>query len=127
MAKQTRQTRQKEMLESETRNMDGLFTPEDLLCKAQAKNKDIGIATVYRFLKMKAARDELHSYYCERRQVYATQGNSHSHFTCSRCGRTEHLSIKDISFLKRQLDGKICHFQIDIHGICSKCANRKQS
>ena len=121
MAKPTRTTRQKSILEEELKKANTFFTAEDLLSKAQTKDKHMGIATVYRFLKDKAVADSIHSYTCDRRQVYSTQKNNHCHFTCTKCGKTTHFNVKDIDFIKKNINGKACHFQIDIHGICNEC------
>jgi Fe2+ or Zn2+ uptake regulation protein len=124
MAKETRQTKQKRMLEDMLQGLDTFFTAEDLLEYAQKKDEKIGIATVYRFLKHKSKRDEIHSYNCGRRQVYSTNKNSHCHFICTKCMHVSHLEINDIDFLRKNAAGKICHFQIDLKGICNKCGKK---
>jgi Fe2+ or Zn2+ uptake regulation protein len=122
MPKKTRLTKQKGIIEKELTNFKTFFTADELLQKAKAQDEKIGIATIYRFLKDKIAKDEIHSYYCDRRQVYSTQKNNHCHFICSKCGKTTHFNIKDLGFIKDSIQGKICHFQIDINGICDKCS-----
>lgn len=122
MGKKTRLTKQKEIVEKELYNFKTFFTADDLLQKIKTKDKNIGIATIYRFLKNKINKNELHSYYCDRRQVYSAQMNNHCHFICSKCGKTSHFNIKNLDFIKSSIQGKICHFQIDINGICDKCS-----
>jgi len=124
MTKPTRITRQKNILEEELKKVNTFFTAEDLLLKAQVKDKNIGIATIYRFLKDKTSKDNIHSYTCDRRQLYSTQKNNHCHFICTQCGKTTHFNVKEIDFIKGKIDGKICHFQIDIHGICNECGKK---
>ena len=114
-------TRQKTIIEEELNNFITFFTAEELLSKSQAKDKRIGIATIYRFLKDKTTKDSIHSYYCDRRQIYSRQKNNHCHFICTNCGKTTHFNVKDIDFIKKSINGKVCHFQIDIHGICNEC------
>ena len=121
MSKLTRITRQKNILEEELKKVNTFFTAEELLTKAQIKDKNMGIATIYRFLKDKTSKDNIHSYTCDRRQVYSTQKNNHCHFICTKCGKTTHFNVKDIDFIKKNINGKACHFQIDIHGICNEC------
>lgn len=124
MGKETRITRQKRIIEEEIVKFKTFFTADELLEKAQLKDRKIGIATIYRFLKENAAKKHIHSYYCDRRQIYSVQNNSHCHFTCTHCGKTAHINIKNIDSLKNTIDGTICHFQIDIHGICSECSKQ---
>lgn len=114
-------TRQKIIIEEELNKFNTFFTAEELLSKIQTRDKQIGIATIYRFLKDKTAKDSIHSYYCDRRQIYSSQKNNHCHFICTNCGKITHFNVKDIDFIKKDIKGKICHFQIDIHGICNEC------
>lgn len=123
MTKETRITKQKRILDEELIKFKTFFTADELFEKVQKSDSNIGIATVYRFLKDKASKAQLHSYYCDRRQIYSIQNNSHCHFICKHCGKTTHINIKDIYSIKKNLDGKVCHFQIDIHGICKECIN----
>ena len=118
----SRNTKQKQLLEEELQKFDTIFTAEELLAKAHNVDNKIGIATIYRFLKDKASKDELHGYYCDRKQAYSTKDNSHCHFTCSQCGKTSHFKIKKLDFIKKNINGKVCHFQIDVHGICKECS-----
>jgi Fe2+ or Zn2+ uptake regulation protein len=120
--RKNRETHQKRIIAEELKKIRTFFTTEDLLKKAQARDRKIGIATVYRFLKDRGGKDGIHSYYCDRRMVYSTQNNSHCHFTCIRCGRTTHFRIRKLDFLKRAVQGRMCHFQVDIHGLCSQCS-----
>jgi len=122
MSRKIRLTKQKVVIEKELINFKTFFTADDLLQKIKAKDKKIGIATIYRFLKDKTIKNEIHSYYCDRKQIYSTTKNNHCHFICSKCGKTTHFNIKDLDFMKGSIQGKICHFQIDLTGICNKCS-----
>ena len=44
---------------------------------------------------------------------------------CEKCNETQPVKIKNVDFLKENLPGKVCHFQIDIKGICEGCSKRK--
>jgi len=121
MAKETRITRQKRIIEEEIVKFKTFFTADELFEKVQLKDKKIGIATIYRFLKENATKKHIHSYYCDRRQIYSTHNNSHCHFICTQCGEVTHIIIKDIDSIKKNIEGQLCHFQLDIHGICKKC------
>lgn len=118
----SRNTRQKEMLEKKTSSIKGFFTAEELY--SRMKDEGIGIATIYRFLKEKAKNRQLHSYICDGRNIYSNSSSSHSHYTCQMCGERTHAEIKDMGSIKKNIKGSICHFQIDVTGICEGCMNR---
>src|SRR3989338_7148472 len=121
MTKQSRQTRQKSILQMEIDNFQSFFTAEDLYDKPAVKDDKIGIATVYRFLKELKKNNSIHSYLCNRKTVYSISEKNHCHFSCQHCGNITHISINSIDFLKKNLKGDICHFQINIEGICNAC------
>ena len=125
MTKQSRKTRQKETIHTEIAAFTSLFTADELFEKVKKKDDTIGIATVYRLLKQLRAKKELHSYICGRKMVYSPDKNNHCHFICQRCNRITHFSVDKIDFLKTKINGDICHFQIDVHGLCSDCLQKK--
>lgn len=118
----SRQTNQKELLQKNLLTFTSFFTAEDLYHKTLKFAPDLGIATVYRFLKTSVAQGKIHSYVCDRHSVYSNHANNHSHFHCEHCKKTIHIDIKNIDFLKQSLPGKACHFQLDITGICHDCS-----
>ncbi|MCA9487936.1 MAG: transcriptional repressor [Nanoarchaeota archaeon] len=119
--KNSRKTKQKEILEKEINKIESFFTAEDLLEKANKIDEKIGIATIYRFLKELTKKGELHSYLCNRKKIYSKNKKSHCHFKCKRCGKSSHINIESLDFLKKQIKSPICHFQIDITGTCENC------
>ncbi|MEK6910965.1 MAG: transcriptional repressor [Nanoarchaeota archaeon] len=121
MAKLSRNTIQKQIIRKEIENQPSFFTGEDLFKKIKIKNPEIGIATIYRFLKELRNKREIHHYLCNRKTLYSLSKKNHCHFICEKCGKTEHIDIDKIDFLKNNISGEICHFQIDITGICDKC------
>jgi len=127
MGNKSRNTRQKEAIEAIAKNMEGFFTTEDLFLRVKSKERGIGVATVYRSLKRLGTEGAIHSYSCGRRRIYSTEAGNHCHFICSRCGKTDHFSLKNIDFIKNSVRGKACHFQVDVHGICEKCMRAEAS
>ncbi len=121
MVKKSRKTKQKELIESEVKTFTSLFTADELFDKIKKKDNTIGIATVYRLLKDLRKKKELHSYVCERKMIYSREKNNHCHFICQKCDQLTHFNIEKIDFLKSKIKGEICHFQIDVHGICDQC------
>jgi len=119
-----RQTRQKELIEQEIASFSSFFNAEELYDKVSKKNKSIGIATIYRFLNNLVKIGEIHSYTCDRKTIYSNSRKNHCHFTCEKCGEVKHIDIRKLDFLKKEIKGEICHFQIDVTGKCEKCLNK---
>ena len=125
MVKKSRKTKQKELMNSEILTFTSFFTADELHGKVKEKDNNIGIATVYRFLKNLRRKKELHSYICNRKMIYSREKNNHCHFICQKCNEITHFSVDKIDFLKTKIKGDICHFQIDVHGVCERCLEKK--
>jgi Fe2+ or Zn2+ uptake regulation protein len=121
MAKAIRQTMQKGMLRAEIGNKKSFFSAEDIYKKIKEKDSRLGIATVYRFLKGLRKNNKIHSYVCDRKTIYSFSEQNHCHFLCQKCGKTTHIRIDSIDFLRKNFRGSICHFQINVEGVCEKC------
>ena len=119
--RKSRNTRQKELLNKEIKNLNAFFTAEELFQRIVKKDPKIGIATVYRFLKDLINKRKLHFYTCNRKTIYSCNKESHCHFICEECGKVEHIEIKSIDFIKSKISGEVCHFQIDVFVICEQC------
>ena len=122
MAKDFRETKQKKILREELEKFDSFFTSEELHDKAKKRDARIGVATVYRFLANMKKMSRLHSYTCGRKAVYSGNLDSHCHFICQKCGKKMHITMDKLDFLRKNFKGRVCHFQIDISGICQECA-----
>jgi Fur family ferric uptake transcriptional regulator len=120
----TRNTRQKDIIEEEMREFSTFFTAEELYQRVSKRDPRIGIATVYRYLNDQDRENRPHFYYCDRRRVYSFSKNNHCHFECGVCRKVSHFDIDKIDFLKGCIDGRICHFQIDVYGICDDCMKK---
>ena len=118
-----RATKQRQTIEQEIADFASFFNAEDLYKKVSKKNSKIGMATVYRYLNDLVANSEIHSFLCNRKTLYSNSKKNHCHFTCERCGERKHHNIKKLDFLNEQVEGELCHFQIDITGVCKKCLN----
>lgn len=127
MVKQSRKTKQKELIRSEISRFASLFTADELYDRIKKKDNTIGIATVYRFLKDLRKKKELHSYVCDRKMIYSREKNNHCHFICQKCESVTHFNIDKIDFLQTKIKGEICHFQIDVHGVCETCLNQEKN
>ncbi len=119
-----RATRQKQILEEEIGNYSSFFNAEDLLGRVSKRNPRLGLATIYRYLREQVTAGKLHSYTCNRRMLYSTSKKNHCHFYCEKCGEIKHLQLQRLDFLQQSIGGEICHFQIDVKGICRKCVGK---
>ena len=120
----TRKTDQKNFIEEEIKNLRSFFDAEELYKKVSKKNKKIGIATVYRFLKKLTEEGKIHSYSCDRKIIYSSNVKNHCHFICENCGNIKHINLKRLDFIQNEIKEDICHFQIDVTGICEKCKTK---
>jgi len=121
---QKRNTRQKEEIANALDKMEAFFTAEDL--HRCCKKHEIGIATIYRYLKDELASGMLYSYTCNRRRVYSKKDTSHCHFICEKTGKITHFNIDSLDFLKDRIPGSIKSFQIEVRGECGgKCGSWK--
>lgn len=119
-----RKTSQKKIIEKEIKNLHSFFNAERLYEKISKTNKKMGIATIYRFLKKLTEEGKIHSYSCNRKTIYSSNIKNHCHFTCENCGDIKHINLKKLDFMQKEIKGDICHFQIDITGICEKCPTK---
>ena len=115
----SRNTRQKSAMQKELDSIQGFFSAEELFRKLEKKG--VGMATLYRFLNDKEKKRQLHSYVCDKRKIYSNNSNSHCHYICQVCGKKQHIQLKDIGNIRKDIKGTICHFQIDVHGVCEGC------
>lgn len=127
---QSRQTKQKKIIEEEITKLNGFFTAEQLFDKISKKDTTLGIATVYRFLNDLKKKNKIYSYICERKTVYSKEKSTHCHFICERTGKIIHFNLKNIDFLKKiekEIPGSINSVQIEIKGICNNCSKTNSS
>jgi Fur family transcriptional regulator, ferric uptake regulator len=121
MGRLNRNTRQKLLISQELGKIDSFFNAEEIYNKAKKKDKEIGMATIYRFLNEAKGKGELYTYTCDRRTTYSKGKKSHCHFECEKTGKKIHFEIENIDFLKDKIPGTITSFQLEVKGICSTC------
>ncbi len=126
MPRRTRRTRQKGLIKKEIDCCNSFFTAEELLERIRKTDSKIGLATIYRLLKDMREQRELHSYLCNRKTIYSRDKKSHSHFICQRCNKIIHFDVDSIDFLKKKIQGNICHFQLDVTGVCEECVGSEK-
>ncbi len=121
MGRQNRNTKQKGFISQELQKIDSFFNAEDLYHKVKKKDKDIGMATIYRFLNVAKSKGELYTYTCDRKTIYSKGKKSHCHFECEKTGKIIHFEIDNIDFLKDKIPGTITSFQLEVKGVCNTC------
>ncbi|HLF55141.1 MAG TPA: transcriptional repressor [Candidatus Nanoarchaeia archaeon] len=120
MGRQSRNTRQKELIRSEIEKRKTV-TAEELYESVRKNDSRIGIATVYRFLRDAKDSGDLYAYECEGKTVYSTAKKDHCHFVCKKCGKIVHFNVHSLDFLKKRIDGSVNQFQISVEGLCRNC------
>ena len=110
-----RSTRQKQILKDEINKIDNFFSADELHNKVIKIDSNIGIATVYRFLKDMKNKGNLFSYICNRKTVYS-KNESHCHYINQDTGEVIHFSVENIDFLRDKIPGNITSFQIEVRG-----------
>jgi len=124
MIRKSRNTKQKEVIDSIISSMNSFFTADEIYKLTKRKDSKIGIATIYRFLNSLKKENKLYSYICDRKTLYSKEKKSHCHFTCERTGKIIHFDIDNIDFLKKvkeKIPGSITSFQLEVRGVCEKC------
>ena len=122
MGRNSRATRQKAIIQSCIDTKKGFFSADDLFEDVQKSDPAIGKATVYRYLKEQRKHSNLFSYVCDGRAVYSTKKRSHCHFICEKTGKVIHFDVDSLDFLKDKIPGEIESFQLEVRGVCTKCA-----
>lgn len=121
MPRQNRNTKQKELIAEEISKINSFFDAEQLHEQIKLKDENIGLATVYRYLKDASEKGELFGYTCSRKQIYSKGKKSHCHFECEKTGKIIHFDIDNIDFLRDKIPGTITSFQLEVKGVCNTC------
>jgi Fur family transcriptional regulator, ferric uptake regulator len=125
VARRSRNTRQKEIIEMEILRVNRLFSAEELYGILKTNGNEVGIATIYRLLNVLISEGKLHSFICERKRLYSIRESSHCHFTCQSCGKITHFEMDKIDSIRKKVDGQICHLQVEVSGFCRTCLQKK--
>lgn len=107
------------------------LTAEEILVLARRRKLKVGLATVYRTMKLLAASGFCRELRIEngavRYERLFGQGH-HDHLICSRCGRLEEVVDPAIERLQDRLcarHGFVAeHHRLEIYGLCRDCAGR---
>lgn len=116
---ESRSTRQKRILNEAIGEFDVLFSADALHKRAEAKDRKISLATVYRHLKRREQDHSIFVYSCDGHKVYSTQSRAHCHYRCTDTGETFHFELPTIDFLSDLVPGTIDSVQIEVSGSCN--------
>ena len=118
---ESRQTRQKKILEEERLKLNTFYSAEHLFENVSKIDKKLGIATIYRYLKTLREKGEVYTYMCDGKNIYSNNKTNHCHFICEKTGKTIHFEVDNIDFLKNKIPGEISSFSLEVRGICKDC------
>lgn len=124
MPRKSRNTKQKEIILKELESTKDFFSVEDIYKKVKKSYPDIGLATIYRYMKELKKRKLIHSYTCNNRRLYSKNQISHCHFICEETGKVIHFDVDSLDFLKNKIPGSITSFQIEVKGKCNECLKK---
>lgn len=124
MPRKSRNTKQKEIIDSEIDKFQEFFTVEELYDRIKVKHSEIGLATVYRFMKQLRDEKRVFTYTCNNKLLYSKNKKSHCHFICEESGKVIHFDIDTLDFLKDKIPGSITSFQIEVRGKCKDCCRK---
>lgn len=122
----TRATRQRDVISRVLDHAEGPLTVGDVLEQAKSDLPTLGIATVYRTLKLLTEQGRIHPVVLDGETLYEASGKGHHHhFSCNRCGRVFTLHTCPVSLPKgTALAGGfiVQSHEVTLYGLCPECA-----
>lgn len=122
-------TKQREMiLETILTKENWHFTAEELFSAVRKKDKDIGMATIYRTLELMQNLNIVHvldfNDDSRKYEIYLEETHHH-HLICKNCGKLIEFSDQDINYFESELEEKygfeITEHKLRFYGYCNKC------
>lgn len=124
-----RMTPQRRAIVSETMGLRGHISPVEVARRVRERMPGVNPSTVYRTLDLLEELGVLSHAHLESGAEYHRRSESdHVHLTCSRCGKTESLSLQEAVRLRRAIakhhgfEADLSHFAIS--GLCESCQRR---
>lgn len=129
-------TKQREVIfKTLLENASEHLSPEELHLIVNKKDKDIGIATVYRTLQL---FEELNLVYKlnfddnrYRYELTRDEEHQHHHLICTQCNKVEEVSYDLTSNIEGSISNnygfKVTNYVLKFFGICSQCQNKNKS
>ncbi len=126
-------TVQRDLIVSEFFRSQGHISAEELHKKLREEHSSIGLATIYRTLKLLTLAGLAH----ERRfnngytryEFYGPGDAHHDHIVCVSCDKVEEFQNDEIESLQRQVASrhkfKMFDHKLEIYGLCSECSSKE--
>ncbi|SHI68785.1 Fur family transcriptional regulator, ferric uptake regulator [Dethiosulfatibacter aminovorans DSM 17477] len=112
------------------------FSPEEIYEIVKIKHPEIGLATIYRTLKLFEKIDIVYKLNfndgCSRFELshVEDEAHRHHHLVCQVCGKIEEVKIDLLQDLEKiiedEYDFSIHNHTLKFYGICSDCKNRRK-
>lgn len=122
----TRSTRQRDLISRVLEQAEGPLGVNDILERAQSDLPGLGIATVYRTLKLLSEQHRIHPVALDGETLYEASGRGHHHhFSCTRCGRVFTLHTCPVSLPPGTVypGGFVVEaHEVTLYGMCPECA-----
>jgi Fur family ferric uptake transcriptional regulator len=121
-------TRQREIIVTAFLKTEGHVTAEELYRKVSRRNRNIGLTTVYRTLKLLAdsglATEQVFADHLTRYESLSEEEH-HDHLICLKCGsitefedsKLENMQVK----IADELGFEIVNHKMEFYGYCSNC------
>ncbi|WP_291429686.1 Fur family transcriptional regulator [Deinococcus sp.] len=124
----TRSTRQRDVITRIMQAAQGPLAVADVHDRARSDLPGLGIATVYRTLKLLTDQGRIHPVTLDGETLYETSGQGHHHhFSCQDCGRVFTLHTCPVALPSGTVypGGFIVRaHEVTLYGQCPDCAAR---
>jgi Fur family transcriptional regulator, ferric uptake regulator len=121
-----RQTRQRDVIAEVIDQAPGPLTVPEILERAQQELQGIGIATVYRTIKLLLEAERIQTVILPSGETrYEPTGRGHHHhFHCRQCGRVFDLDTCPVSVARgRYPEGYVVEdHELTLYGLCPACS-----
>lgn len=124
----TRSTRQRDVISRILQDAEGPLAVSDVLDRARGDLPGLGVATVYRTLKLLTDQGRIHPVTLDGETRYEASGQGHHHhFSCQDCGRVFTLHTCPVALPSGTVypGGFIVRtHEVTLYGQCPDCAAR---
>lgn len=126
-----RSTRQREVISRVLIDAEGPLTVSEVLERSQGNLPGLGIATVYRTLKLLHEQGRIHPVTLDGETLYEASGKGHHHhFSCTGCGRVFTLHTCPVELPRGTVypGGFVVEaHEVTLYGKCPDCAGAQLS
>lgn len=112
-----------------TENEEKFISAEEIRQYLKEKDLEVGLTTVYRYLKYLEENNNVRTEMREHTKYYqiiSEDCSNHFHLKCKKCGKTVHLDCKEFEEANKHIISehkfKIDHNTI-IYGTCERCSD----